>query len=192
MRGWGGPGQKGRTELPLPGRHYCLGSGGAACNPAIARPNRRSVSHSSRDPDRGWQPCLSQVDAVTAHRDAFLNQELALSRSHRDAPVSADHAMPWEAFVGGRKNATDQPGRSRVDVAVGADKSDRNRAHPANNASSSRFEAVTLRRHSVYFACESRSPQLRERGRPSRRRDGARHHLQVHRTVRSCVGPAGG
>jgi hypothetical protein len=61
-------------------------------------------------------------------------QEIALSPSLRETPVGADHAMPWEPFVSSGKNVTDQSRRFRVDVAVGADKSNRNRAYAADDA----------------------------------------------------------
>ena len=47
--------------------------------------------------------------------------------------------MPWEPFVSGGKNVTDQSRRFRVDVAIGADKSNRNRAHAAKDARTSGF-----------------------------------------------------
>lgn len=102
---------------------------------------------SSRDLEAGWKERMAQVDAIATHRNAFLNQELPLSPSLRETPVGADHAMPGEAFRSGGKNAADQPGRLRVDVTVSAHKSNRNRAHPAQNARGARVEAVALRWH---------------------------------------------
>jgi streptomycin 6-kinase len=67
--------------------------------------------------------------------------------------------MPWEAFVSSGENATDQARRFRVDVAVGADKSSRNRAHPADDARRARVEAAALRRHCVYIVCEMELPR---------------------------------
>jgi hypothetical protein len=45
-----------------------------------------------------------------------------------------DDAMPREALVSSGENATDQARRFGVDVAVGADKSSGNRAHPGHDA----------------------------------------------------------
>jgi hypothetical protein len=55
--------------------------------------------------------------------------------------------MPWEAFVSGGKDAADQAGRFRVNIAIGTDKSSRNRAHAAQDASCARVEAVARRQH---------------------------------------------
>ena len=77
---------------------------------------------------------MAQVDAVAAHRNPFPNQQVALSSSLRQTPVRANHTMPWEPFVSSGKNVTDQSRRFRVDVAIGADKSNRNRAHAAEDA----------------------------------------------------------
>ena len=118
--------------------------------PGLARRINACV-RGSRDPEAGRQPRSAQVDAVSEHRNAFLNQELALSPSHRHAPVGADHPMPWEPFVSGGEKVTDQSRRFRVDVAIGADKSNRNRAHAAEDARCSRGEAVARRRH---LACD--------------------------------------
>jgi hypothetical protein len=66
-----------------------------------------------------------------------------------------DDTMPWEVFLSGGKNAPDQAGRFRVDVAVGADKSSRNRAHPAHDARGARVEAAAIRQHRIYIVYES-------------------------------------
>lgn len=95
----------------------------------------------STDLDAGWHPCKPQVDVVASHRDAFPTEELALPPSHRDATVGADHAMPREPLLCGSKNATDQAGCFRFDVAVGAHKSDRNRSHAGDYALGARVEA---------------------------------------------------
>jgi hypothetical protein len=96
-------------------------------------------------------PRLAQIYAVAAHRDAFSTQELALSPPHRDGPVGTDDAVPWKLFVGGGKDSADQPRRFRVDIAVGADESSRNRAHPAHDSRHARIEAATLRPHCIYI-----------------------------------------
>ena len=70
---------------------------------------------------------------VAAHRDSLFEQKCALSRSHRQAPVGANDAMPWEVIVGGRKNVPDKARRAWVDIAVGADKPGRVRAIPADD-----------------------------------------------------------
>jgi len=67
--------------------------------------------------------------------------------------------MPWEVFVCGGKNATNQAGRFRVDVAVGADKSSRNRPHAADDARRARVGAAAFRRHCVYIVCEMERPR---------------------------------
>ncbi len=180
----------GRGPKPGPNRVPCTRS---ARRPPVGTPGRaydyngrtwRQLRHprawhaesmpgvrSSRDLEAGWQPRSAQVDAVSEHRNAFLNQELALSPSHRHAPVCANHAMPWEAFVSGGKNVTDQAGRSRVDVAIRADESNRNRAHPAHDARCARIEAVALRRHGVTLGS---SPPSAPRRTPRRVSAGAR------------------
>jgi len=63
--------------------------------------------------------------------------------------------MPWEVFVSGGKNATDQARRSWVDVAVRADETGRNRAHPSHDPRCTRIATATRRRHCVYIVCES-------------------------------------
>ncbi|MEA2534828.1 MAG: hypothetical protein QOJ93_2639, partial [Actinomycetota bacterium] len=65
---------------------------------------------------------MAQIHTVAAHPDALFKQEFALQPPLREAPVSADDAMPREALVGGRKNSPDKAGRTRIDVAIGADK----------------------------------------------------------------------
>jgi hypothetical protein len=92
-----------------------------------------------------WQPGLTQVNSVAAHRDALCKQALALRPPLRDAPVGADDAMPWEATVGGRKNTPDEAGRAGVDVAIGADEPGGDRARPAEDARGARLEAVLVR-----------------------------------------------
>ena len=82
---------------------------------------------------------MAQVHAVAAHRNPFSNQQVALSFSLRQTPVRPNHTMPWEPFVSSGKNVTDQSRRFRVDVAIGADKSNRNRAHAAEDARTSGF-----------------------------------------------------
>jgi hypothetical protein len=95
---------------------------------------RRSIPKTSRDLEAGRQPRVAQVDAVAAHRNTFPKQKVALAPSLRKAPVRANHTMPWEAFVSGGKNPAHQAGRLRVDVAIGADKSNRNRAHAVKDS----------------------------------------------------------
>src|SRR5260370_29666094 len=70
-----------------------------------------------------------------------------------------DDARAREVFMRGGENPTDQAGRFRVDVAVGADESSRNRAHPGHDARCARVEAAALRRHCVYIVivCERKS-----------------------------------
>jgi hypothetical protein len=92
-----------------------------------------------------WQPGVTQVDAVAAHRDSFFQQELTLLPSLRDAPVGADDAMPWEAIVGCGKNAPDEARRAGVDVAIGTDKPSGNGAHPADDTRGARLVALPVR-----------------------------------------------
>jgi hypothetical protein len=92
---------------------------------------------------------MAQVDAVAVHRNTFPKKKVTLSFSLRQAPVRANHTMPWEPFVSGGKNVTDQSRRFRVDVAIGADKSNRNRAHAVQDACCARIEPVAFRRHCV-------------------------------------------
>jgi hypothetical protein len=87
--------------------------------------------------------------AVAAHRNPFPNQKVALSFSLRQTPVRANHTMPWEAFVSGGKNVTDQSRRFRVNVAIGADKSNRNRSNAAQDACCARIEPIAFPRHWV-------------------------------------------
>ena len=63
--------------------------------------------------------------------------------------------MPRDVFVRGGKYVTDQAGCSRVDVAVGADETGRNRAHPTDDARCTSIATVTRRRHCAYIVCES-------------------------------------
>ena len=63
--------------------------------------------------------------------------------------------MPWEVFVRGGKNATDQARRSWVDVAVCADETGRDRAHPSHDPCCTSIATATRRRHRVYIVCES-------------------------------------
>jgi hypothetical protein len=76
-----------------------------------------------------WQPGVAKLDAVAAHRDAFLQQELALASALRDRSVGADDAVPGEVLVRRREDAADQAGRAWIDVAVRADEPARNRAY---------------------------------------------------------------
>ena len=50
------------------------------------------------------QPGVTQVDAVAMHRDALVEQELALPSPLRHAAVGADDAMPWQVIVDSRKD----------------------------------------------------------------------------------------
>jgi hypothetical protein len=110
---------------------------------------RRPALHALKDLEARWQPRLAQVDAVATHRNTLPKQQVALSFSLRQTPVRANHTMPWEPFVSSGKNVTGQSRRFRVDVAVGADKSNRNRAHAAQDACCARIERVAFRRHCV-------------------------------------------
>ena len=87
---------------------------------------------------------MPQVDAVAPNWNTLLEQEVSLSLPHREGPVGMDHTVPWQAFVSGGKNVTDEAWRFRVDVAVGADKSHGNRADPAQDPFCARIEAVAL------------------------------------------------
>jgi hypothetical protein len=100
---------------------------------------------------------MAQVDAVAAHRDSFLEQQIALSLSHRYGPVGTDHTMPGETFMGGGKDATDQARRSRLDVAVSSDKSNGNRAYPIDDARGAGIEVGALGRHRAYIVCHTGS-----------------------------------
>src|SRR5713226_5491980 len=66
-----------------------------------------------------------------------------------------DDAMPREVFVSGGKDVTDQAGRSRVDVAVGADESSRNRAHPGHDALRPRVGAAALHQRRPGRCCSN-------------------------------------
>jgi hypothetical protein len=95
---------------------------------------RNSVLRLLGEPDALWQPRLAQVDALATHRDALLKQELALPSSHRDAPIRPDYAVPWKSSGRGGEDVTDQAGSSRLDVAVGAYKSNGDCAYPSDDA----------------------------------------------------------
>jgi hypothetical protein len=50
--------------------------------------------------------------------------------------------VPWEALVGGRKNATNETRCTGIDVAVSTDKPCRDRAHPPDDALGAGLDAV--------------------------------------------------
>ena len=65
------------------------------------------------------QACVTQVDAVAAHQDALLEQELALPPSLRQAPVGANDAVPWEAsWVVARTRPTSRGARGSMSPYV--------------------------------------------------------------------------
>jgi hypothetical protein len=79
-----------------------------------------------------------------------LKQERALLPSLREASVGTDDAMPWEVIVDSRKDASDEARRGGINIAVGADKPDGDRAHPCDDARGARVEtrSVGLKRTS--------------------------------------------
>lgn len=77
---------------------------------------------------------MTQVDALAAHGDALVEQELALPRSLREASIGADDAMPRKALVRARKHVPDEARRAGIDVAIRADEPNGDRAHPLDDA----------------------------------------------------------
>ena len=79
-----------------------------------------------------------------------------------------DHPVPGKALASGGENVTDEARRFRVDVAVRADKSKRNRSDPSHDQLDAWIEAVALDACLHLLLIERRELQLlrkRERGR---------------------------
>jgi hypothetical protein len=74
-----------------------------------------------------------------------LKQELALTLSFRQAPVGANDAMPGEASVRGREDTPDESRRAGVDISIGADKPNGDRADTIDDVCGARLESVRLR-----------------------------------------------
>jgi hypothetical protein len=79
-------------------------------------------------------PSKTQIYTIATHRYALFNQQRALPPSLGEAPVGADHAMPREVIVDRGKNASDEARGDRVDVAIRADETNGDRAHPRDDA----------------------------------------------------------
>jgi hypothetical protein len=78
-------------------------------------------------------PGVTQIDAVATHWHTLCLQERALPPAHCHASIGSDHTMPGEVIVGGGQNEPDETRRTRIDVAVGADKPSWDRAHTADD-----------------------------------------------------------
>ena len=79
------------------------------------------------------QSGLTQIDAVAAHRHALFCQERALSPALCHASIGSDDTMPGEVIVGGGQDEPDEARRTRIDVAVRANKTGRDGAYPADD-----------------------------------------------------------
>ena len=76
---------------------------------------------------------MGDVDAVSAHRNALLHEEIALPPTLGDSAIGANDAVPGQALMRGGEDATDQPRRFGVDVAVSAHRARGNPADPLND-----------------------------------------------------------
>jgi len=83
---------------------------GRLSRPAASEPNEPLVRHSS----------VGEIDAIAAQWNTLLTQSPELRRSHGQAAVGTYDAVPWQILVSGGKDTPNEPGRDRVDVAVGA------------------------------------------------------------------------
>jgi len=63
---------------------------------------------------------VGEIDAIAAQWNTLLTQSPELRRSHGQAAVGTYDAVPWQILVSGGKDTPYEPGRDRVDVAVGA------------------------------------------------------------------------
>src|SRR4029077_1068915 len=104
----------------------------------------RRATHSSRDLEAGRKARLPQNDVISAHWNALLEEEVALSLSHREGAVGMDHTMPRKAFASGGENVADKTRCFRVDVAVGSDKPNGNRADTAQDQFCAWIESVAV------------------------------------------------
>src|SRR5256885_8760623 len=73
------------------------------------------------------------VDAVSAHRHALLDEEIPLPPTLGDSAIRPNDAVPGQALMGGGEDATDQPRRFGIDVAVSAHRARGNPADPLND-----------------------------------------------------------
>jgi hypothetical protein len=81
---------------------------------------------------------------VTAYRHALSKQQLALRRAFRQAAVSANDSVPGDVMCR-CQDATDEPRRPWIDVAVRAYEPLGDRAHAGDDASGSRLGTPRLR-----------------------------------------------
>jgi hypothetical protein len=107
--------------------------------PQLVGPDREDEHDAADDVlQHGGQASLAEIDARAAHRHAFSEQEIALRRAFRQAPVGADDALPRDV-VRASENEADEARRARIDVAIGSYEPFRDRAHPFNDARLARF-----------------------------------------------------
>ena len=76
---------------------------------------------------------LGDVDAVSAHRNALLDEQIALPPTLGNTAIRPNNAVPGQALMGGGEDATDQPRRFGVDVAVSAHRARGNPADPLDD-----------------------------------------------------------
>jgi len=76
----------------------------------------------------------NQIDSLAEHRDALAEQQSTLALSFGDAPVGANDALPRKFLLRGRQHAADEPGRLRVDLAIGAHRTLRDLPDAADDA----------------------------------------------------------
>jgi len=78
------------------------------------------------------QACLAEVDAIAAHWHPLAKQQRPLRRASRQVAVGSDDAVPREIVDHG-EDVPNEPRRAAIDVAIGADKSFRDRAYPLSD-----------------------------------------------------------
>ena len=78
------------------------------------------------------QACLAKIYAIAAHWHPLAKQQRPLWRASRQVAVGSDDAVPREIVDRG-ENVPDQPRCAAIDVAIGADKSFRDRAYPLSD-----------------------------------------------------------
>jgi hypothetical protein len=76
---------------------------------------------------------LPEVDTFIAHRNLLLEQELALPLSHGQRTVGANHSVPRQPCVGRGQHPADSARRATIDISVGADVTNRDRAYTGDD-----------------------------------------------------------
>src|SRR5205823_3441404 len=124
----------------------------------LSLPNESCPEHLPQSLELRWEASLLEVDAVAAHRHSLTQQQLALSRALRQAPVGPDDALPGQVVVGLREDEADEARGARIDVAVGAHEALRDRADALDYS-------VNAWRHEQRPGSPRRTPPSRSRKR---------------------------